>query len=303
MRLADIIKPENIILSLQGNNIEEVIDKMLSVAKDVNKGNVSEIKNELLLREDQIGTMLGNGIFFPHARVGEKGLVNVALGINRDGINLETPDGKPIKFCFIVIAPFEKNSLLLNCRAAFLKLILTPDLSSRLFEAQTPEEVYSIIKESNINVIETLIAADVMRRDVLSIRPDLSLRKVLELMFENEIDTLPVSDEDGKLLGVVSGQEIIRMAIPKFIDGLTSLSFVKSRTPFDQILSRRDTVKAEEIMEKDFLKAHSDTSLLQIAHMMASSSEQFVFIVDPYNDGKFVGLINIRELLTTILVA
>lgn len=302
MRLSAIIEPRNIVMPLRGESIEDVIKNLVAASSEIDRNRIEEISKELLLREKRGGTMLGRGVFFPHARIASGGKVRVAFGISDEGIPLDTPDGIPVKFSFMVAAPFDKNELLLNCRAAFLKLFLTGDYAAQILDAKSREDVYSIILESGINITETLIAADVMSSDIITISPNEKLRDILDIMFGHAIGTLPVVNEDRKLVGVVSCQEILRMAIPKFVDGLTSLSFVTSHKPFDYILAHRDDISAKNIMETDFLKAHSKTSLLQIAHMLTSSNKRFVYITDPDNDDHFLGIIERRELLTKLLV-
>jgi CBS domain-containing protein len=50
---------------------------------------------------------------------------------------------------------------------------------------------------------------DVMTSDVITVRPDASLKEVAAVLAEHRISGVPVVDEDGKVLGVVSEADIL----------------------------------------------------------------------------------------------
>ena len=58
--------------------------------------------------------------------------------------------------------------------------------------------------------MESLTAKDVMSATVLTVRDDLTVRQVAEVLDENEISGAPVLDDEGSLLGVVSLRDVAR---------------------------------------------------------------------------------------------
>jgi CBS domain-containing protein len=54
-----------------------------------------------------------------------------------------------------------------------------------------------------------LSVSDIMTRNVLCVRPDLSLDAVTELFVESGLKAAPVVDDTGKLLGIVSESEVL----------------------------------------------------------------------------------------------
>jgi Zn-dependent protease/predicted transcriptional regulator len=52
---------------------------------------------------------------------------------------------------------------------------------------------------------------EVMSRKIVVVRPDATADKVLKLMMENNIGRLPVVDEDGKVVGIVTRSDIMRV--------------------------------------------------------------------------------------------
>ncbi|MFL5347684.1 MAG: CBS domain-containing protein [Hyalangium sp.] len=55
-------------------------------------------------------------------------------------------------------------------------------------------------------------AADIMNREVRTVRPDMSLRDSVKLMLDNKFGCLPVVGEDGKLLGILTEADLVRYA-------------------------------------------------------------------------------------------
>jgi len=58
---------------------------------------------------------------------------------------------------------------------------------------------------------QTTPLADLWTRDVISVRPDDTLPDVIDLFHEHQVRRFPVVDDGGKLIGVVSRRDVIRM--------------------------------------------------------------------------------------------
>jgi CBS domain-containing protein len=56
-----------------------------------------------------------------------------------------------------------------------------------------------------------LTAADIMTVDLVTIRPEASLREAIELLLREKISGLPVVDADGRLVGVITEFAMLAM--------------------------------------------------------------------------------------------
>ena len=80
--------------------------------------------------------------------------------------------------------------------------------------------------------MKSLTAKDVMSETVLTIRDDLKLHQVAEMLAENEISGAPVLDDEGSLLGVVSLRDVARsLDDPADNGGKPELSVRQIMTP------------------------------------------------------------------------
>lgn len=55
-----------------------------------------------------------------------------------------------------------------------------------------------------------MIAADIMRKDVVTVRDTATIRELAQLLLESGISGAPVVDASGKLVGVVSQTDLVR---------------------------------------------------------------------------------------------
>jgi len=60
--------------------------------------------------------------------------------------------------------------------------------------------------------MKNLTAKDVMSEAVVTVRDDLGLRQLAEILAEHQISGAPVEDDEGSLLGVVSVTDVNRSA-------------------------------------------------------------------------------------------
>jgi CBS domain-containing protein len=66
-------------------------------------------------------------------------------------------------------------------------------------------------------------AADIMNRDVRTVRPETSLRDAVKVMLDNKFGCLPVVGDNGNLLGILTEADLVRYA-QRLIGDLDRLS-------------------------------------------------------------------------------
>lgn len=66
---------------------------------------------------------------------------------------------------------------------------------------------------TRVSDLARITVEDVMNTEVISVRPDLSVAELVELLEEKGITGAPVVDSDGVVVGVVSGTDVARAAL------------------------------------------------------------------------------------------
>jgi len=300
VKLAALLDKESIILPLKASNRFEAIKKLLEgVDRAYDYVDATELLDVLESREREMPTILGNGFFFPHARIETLDDFVVVFGISPDGIPDEKAEDEPIKFSFLIVCPFEKNSLMLKTRAAFLNLLLNEHNFKALLRAKNSIAVLKIIEKSNIDVRQELLVTDLMKTEIVKITPVTPLVHIVEIMFKEGIDTLPIVDEDQNFLGIVSGYNILRVAIPDYVDNLESISFLESSEPLYALFKNRNEILAKDIMSKTVVQVSAETMAIEAAFLMVRNRVRTVYIIE---NAKLLGILTRRDLISRILV-
>jgi CBS domain-containing membrane protein len=62
-------------------------------------------------------------------------------------------------------------------------------------------------------IFVTVPVVEAMHRDVVSVRPDLSVKEAAEILLKNKYGCLPVVDGDSNLVGIVTEADFLRLTV------------------------------------------------------------------------------------------
>jgi acetoin utilization protein AcuB len=128
-----------------------------------------------------------------------------------------------------------------------------------------------------------------MTHKVIHIDPDTGIFKAQELMAENKVRHLPVTEPDGRLIGIVTDRDI-RSALP--------YKFFK-KSPSEEEKKNVSQLKIKDIMTTDVITI-SPTYTIQDALLMIQDSKVGALpVVD--EDGILKGIISVRDLLRAFI--
>ncbi len=146
------------------------------------------------------------------------------------------------------------------------------------------------------------LAKDIMTAPTISVSKDNNVKAALNLLAEHNISGLPVIDNDGKVVGIVSGSDIIRYSQQKKVMPVSSISFwVSPYSETDDIASVRNGFEIlhrtiiENVMTRKVYTVSMDTPISEVAKLMINRKINRVPVVD--NDGKLTGIISRADLV------
>jgi CBS domain-containing protein len=144
-------------------------------------------------------------------------------------------------------------------------------------------------------------AADVMTRKVVSIGPSASIAEMVRLMLDNRISGLPVIDDRGELVGMVTEGDCLRRAEtgterkrPRWLEFLIG----PSRLAAEYIHAH--SRKIAEVMTQPPITITEDTPLDEIVHLMETRRIKRLPVM---RDGKVVGIVSRADLLHALASA
>lgn len=124
---------------------------------------------------------------------------------------------------------------------------------------------------------------ELMTQTVLTVKKDISIRKLVKLLDENSITGAPVVDDDGKLIGIVSSKDVIRA-----IDHL-----IKVHISIDEQQEDRGRYNwVEGIMTHKVITADEDDDVRKVFRTMV---EKKIHRLPVVRDGRPVGIISSQD--------
>jgi acetoin utilization protein AcuB len=133
-----------------------------------------------------------------------------------------------------------------------------------------------------------MLVKERMKHPVITVKPDMPIMDVLNLMKREKIRRTPVVDGHGKLLGIVSDKDLLN-AGPSTA---TSLSVWE----INYLLSK---IKIQDVMSKEVITVHEDTPIEEAAYIMASNKIGGLPVVR--EDGGVIGMITETDLFKILL--
>jgi mannitol/fructose-specific phosphotransferase system IIA component (Ntr-type) len=100
----------------------------------------------VLERENTMTTAMDQRVAAPHARMEAITHPIVVIGRSLRGIDWDARDGLPARFIFLVLTPVEAADTQLRILRDIARLMTSPRTREGLMEAQTAEEVLTIIR-------------------------------------------------------------------------------------------------------------------------------------------------------------
>ena len=125
IKMDKIISPE-CVLFLDGKSKKEVIAELIQVLNREHRlTNAEKCLDDVLAREEVVTTCMPGGIALPHGRSeGATDLVS-AIGISREGVMCDSPDGQPTYVFVLSICPKDANAPYLRYMAQVAKVLDT----------------------------------------------------------------------------------------------------------------------------------------------------------------------------------
>jgi CBS domain-containing protein len=138
-------------------------------------------------------------------------------------------------------------------------------------------------------------AGDVMTIGAATVRPDATLAEAAQLLIEHRISGLPVVDQDGRLIGLVTEHDFLRQhdgARRRWLDALLA-------EPGGQITARElYDRRVVNVMSRGPVSVHVDTPIEEIVDLMHRHRVKRLPVVA---DGKVVGIVSRANLLEALL--
>ncbi len=139
----------------------------------------------------------------------------------------------------------------------------------------------------------------IMTKDLTSEEKTVPVRELIFIMDSSEMPNVPIVDEEGKLIGVISEKDLIKAALPGYFEMLHSTSFIPDMNQLAKKLAQMADDPIEKYMQPDVICVEEDDDDLQAADLIIRKNLKNLFVVD--REGRLVGVVRRIDLLEHLL--
>jgi CBS domain-containing protein len=141
-------------------------------------------------------------------------------------------------------------------------------------------------------------ASDVMVTDVITAKADSNVYDVAELLLTNRISAVPIVDDAGKLLGMVSEGDLLRRGeADTGHERSWWLKLLMGRELLAAEYLKEHSRRVDDVMTRGVISAEPDTPVADIATLLERYRIKRVPIV---RDGKVVGIVSRANLIQAL---
>jgi len=143
-----------------------------------------------------------------------------------------------------------------------------------------------------------------MERDVVTVRPDTDVEGLLRLMRQHELPGLPVTDESGRLLGIVTESDLVLrdedadLHLPHHIDLWGGVIFLEPIKHYEERLRRAFAATVADMMTPDPITVSPENSVQDAARLIAQRKHNRLPVVDA--EGRLVGVVTRVDVLEAL---
>ena len=136
--------------------------------------------------------------------------------------------------------------------------------------------------------------AEVMTRNPIAVKPDTPLKEAIQILAEKRISGLPVVNESGSLVGIISETDLMWQETgvepPAYIMFLDSVIYLQNPATYDKALHKALGQTVQEVMtSEDIVTTTGEKSLRDAAKLLHEKNIRRLPVLD--QAGKVIGIL------------
>lgn len=304
MKLKEVVDPQHIVVPLIAQTVKEATERLaerLIATGAVGEGEANRLNAVIRNAWPEDMVSVGEHAFLPHFRTEAVRKLVTAIGISTTPIRWEKDPHRAARIVILIVAPPRETPTYLQVVGGFARILSDPETVLALLAAKTPEQVAQIGALDAVDLPSHLTVRDLMTPDVLAARPDQTLGDVARLMIEKDVRAIPVVDEGGALMGMVTHRELLRYLIPDYIQKTKSGEFrAVTKTQLQRGSTDPRALPVKDVMARTVLCLSEEQTLSDVANLMNNKDVDRFPVV---REGVVVGFLTRADLIRRLVAA
>ena len=149
--------------------------------------------------------------------------------------------------------------------------------------------------------MDQLTVREIMTTAVITVKPETTVRELADILAKNKISGVPVADDKGRVLGMVSEADIILqdadLHFPYYIQFLESVIYLQSVHKFEERFRKQIGSKVSEIMTEEVVSVTPEQTVREVATLMADRNVNRLPVTEK---GRLVGIVTRGDIVRAI---
>jgi len=256
----------------------------------------ASVLDALIRREAQRTTAVGSGIAFPHARLEGLAKALFAVAVLKEPVLF---DEFPVRIICLILVPASEPGVSLKMMAQISRILLDEDRCQQLLQAESPDALRRIFSDCNPRIDKPITARDIMRPPRFSVRETDPVSVCSHMMSVNNLQAVPVVDQEHKVIGEITVERLFRYGLPDFFSKLKSVSFIAEFDPFEKYFADEGRMQVSAMMEARARTVPMDYTLMEIVFDLAIRACSKLYVVD--GDNRWIGTIDKGLVLDNVI--
>ena len=296
MKLGSLISSDRVVVPLPAGPLPVAANALLmrlSGAVD----DMDRLRQRMEENRPEDMVAMGDRAFLLHFRTDAARELVVALGTSTQPISREVGDGEHqfARIVLFIVAPPRLAAPYLQVLGAFSRLFAQPALVEAMLAERTPEGLARLLANAEYEAPERLSVRDIMTAEPRVVTPDTPLRQAAQDMVRAGIGGLPVVDDQGRVIGMLSERELMRHLLTAYLQGGSTGASTTSGTKTPPTSGRR---LVRDVMTRQVLCVSPDQPLAEVASIMTSKDVDRVPVV---GGGRLVGLLTRGDIVRKLI--
>lgn len=142
---------------------------------------------------------------------------------------------------------------------------------------------------------------DIMTKDVVTVTKETTIMELAEIFAKKHLSSLPVVDQDGMLIGIVTETDLVEqdrnLHIPTVISIFDWVIYLESDKKFEKELKKMTGRTVGDIYSADAVTVSPDSSIADVADLLSSRRINALPVVD---GKKLAGIVSRIDLIRSM---
>ena len=147
-----------------------------------------------------------------------------------------------------------------------------------------------------------LNASDIMTTDVITVKKETSLKDLARILYDRNINGVPVVDDEDRVIGIICESDLIRkdkkLHIPTVVALFDWVLYLERPGNIEKEIERISATTVGDLYTKDVVTVDEKTPVDEIATIM---EEKKVYTIPVMDGDRLVGIVGQADLIRTLV--